>query len=436
MHWSRRIGSVLAAAIATAALGAPVAAAAAPVVREVVLDRAIDPVTARFVVGQLRAAEQRGDAAVIIRIDTPGGLDTSMREILRAELAAKIPVITYVAPNGARSASAGVFVMMASDLAAMAPQTNIGSSTPVAAGADLPAGDLKRKIVNDAVARIRVLADQHGRNADWAEKAVREAANVGAAEALKLGVIEIVANDEADLLRQAEGRTTKPKGLTLSLAGARIETHTLPLHLQILDLLIDPNLISIMFLAGLALIAFEVAHPGVIIPGVAGGLLVTLSLFGISVLPFTWAGLLLLLAGAALMVAEVNVGHGALGATGVLAFAAGAFLLFDNDQEGLAVSIPLVVGTAIVLGSGFVFIISRTSKVRRLPAATGVETLVGRRAEVREALDPAGLVFVQGALWAAVSDGPPVAVGDGVVIERREGLTLHVQPAPLEEARS
>jgi membrane-bound serine protease (ClpP class) len=435
MHWSRRIGSVLAAVIATAAIGVP-ANAATPIVREVVLDRAIDPVTARFVVGQINAAAERGDAAVVIRIDTPGGLDTSMREIIRAELAAKFPVLTFVAPDGARSASAGVFVMMASDLAGMSPQTNLGSSTPVAAGADLPNGDLKRKIVNDAVARIRVLAESHGRNADWAERAVRDAANITAAEALKLHVIEVVAKDTPDLLRQAQGRTVKPKGLTLSFTGARIETHTLPLHLQILDVLIDPNLISIMFLAGLALIAFEVAHPGTIIPGVSGALLLTLSLFGISILPFTWAGLLLLLAGAALMVAEANVGHGALGATGVLAFAAGAFLLFDTDQEGLGVSIPLVVGTALVLGSGFVFIVSRTVKVRKLPAATGASTLVGRHAEVREALDPEGLVFVRGELWAAVSDEAPVPVGTGVVIERLEGLTLHVHPAPLEEVRS
>ena len=435
MHWSRRIGSVLAALIAFAALGVPIAAAE-PVVREVVLDRAIDPVTARFVTGQLDAAAERGDAAVVIRIDTPGGLDSSMREIIQAELATKFPVLTFVAPNGARSASAGVFIMMGSDLAAMAPQTNIGSSTPVAAGADIPEGDLKKKIVNDAVARIRVLAQTHGRNVQWAESAVRDAANITAAEALKLGVIEIIATDTPDLLRQADGRTTKPKGITLDLAGLPIETHTLPLHLQILDVLIDPNLIGLLFLGGLILIAFEVAHPGVIVPGFLGGVMVVLALFGISVVPFSWTGLLLLLLGAGLMVAELHVGHGALGLTGVALFALGAFLLFDSDQEGLQVSIPLIVTTAVVLGVGFMFIISRTSKVRRLPAATGLATLVGRIGEVRETLDPEGLVFVHGELWAAVSDGPPVPVGEGVVIERLEGFTLHVQPAPLEEVRS
>jgi membrane-bound serine protease (ClpP class) len=164
--------------------------------------------------------------------------------------------------------------------------------------------------------------------------------------------------------------------------------------------------------------------------------MVVLALLGISVVPFTWAGLLLLLLGAGLMVAELHVGHGALGATGVVLFALGSFLLFDNDQEGVGVSVPLIVGTAIVLGSGFVFLISRTSKVRRLPAATGLQALIGRRGQVREALDPQGLVFVHGELWAAVSDGAPVPVGEDVVIERLEGFTLHVQPAPLEEVRS
>jgi membrane-bound serine protease (ClpP class) len=433
MRRGRRNGSFLVAFLAILALGAPIATAA-PVVREVVLDRDIDPVTARFVVGQIKAANKAGDAAVLLRIDTPGGLDTSMRQIDAAELASKVPVITYVAPDGARAASAGLFVVQASDLAGMAPQTNIGSSTPVGLGQDLPNGDLKNKIVNDAAARIRALATTHGRNADWAEKAVRQAANATAQEALDLHVIEIVANDTQELLRQADGRVTKPKGITLDLAGAKVETHTLPLHLQILDVLIDPNLISLLFLGGLILIAFEVAHPGMIFPGFAGATMLVLALFGISVLPFTWAGLLLLVTGAGLMLAEVHVGHGLLGAVGVVLFAAGAYLLFDNDQEGLQVSLPFVVGLALLLGTGFVFLISRTQAVRREPVATGTSTLIGRRAEVREALDPEGLVFVHGELWSAVSAGEPIAAGEGVVIERLEGLTLYVHPAPMEES--
>jgi membrane-bound serine protease (ClpP class) len=432
MRRGRRNGSFLVAFLAILAVGAPVASAA-PVVREVVLDRDIDPVTARFVVGQIKAANAAGDAAVLLRIDTPGGLDSSMRQINTAELASKVPVITYVAPNGARAASAGLFVVQASDLAGMAPQTNIGSSTPVGLGQDLPKGDLKNKIVNDAAARIRALATTHGRNADWAEKAVREAANATAQEALDLHVIELIANDTTDLLRQANGRVTKPKGITLDLTGATVETHTLPLHLQILDVLIDPNLISILFLGGLILLGFEVAHPGMIFPGFAGATMLILALFGLSVVPFTWAGLLLLVTGAGLMLAEVHVGHGLLGAVGVALFAAGAFLLFDNDQEGLRISLPLVVGMALLLGTGFVFLISRTHAVRRQPVATGASALIGRRGEAREALDPQGLVFVHGELWTAISDGAPIAAGEDVVVERLDGLTLHVHPAPMEE---
>src|SRR4051794_3393905 len=431
MRRRRPIGSLLIAIFALSALGVPAAGAAAPAVREVVLNGDIDPVTARFVVGQIHAADDAADAAVLLRIDTPGGLDESMRQINQAELASKVPVIAYVAPDGARAASAGVFVVQASDLAAMAPQTNIGSSTPVGLGQDLPNGVLKRKIINDASARIRVLASSHGRNATWAEQAVRHAANITADEALKLGVIEIIATDTQDLLRQADGRITKPKGITLQLDGAKVETHTLPLHLRILDVLINPNLISLLFLGGLILIAFEVAHPGAILPGFGGATMLVLALFGLSVLPFTWTGLLLLLGGAALMLAEVHVGHGALGAIGVAMFVVGAYLLFDTTQEGAQVSLPLVVGIALVLGTGFVFLISRTQAVRRQPVATGVTALIGRHGEVRETLDPAGMVFVHGELWSAVSDGAPIAAGEGVVVERLEGLTLHVQPAPM-----
>ena len=263
---------------------------------------------------------------------------------------------------------------------------------------------------------------------------MREAANATAAEALQLHVVEIVATDTQDLLRQANGRTTIPKGIKIDVTDAKVETHTLPLHLQILDVLIDPNLISLLFLGGLILIAFEVAHPGMIFPGFAGATMLVLALFGISVVPFTWTGLLLLLVGVGLMLAEVHVGHGLLGAVGVVLFAAGAFLLFDNDQEGLQVSLPLVVGIALLLGTGFVFLISRTRAVRHQPPATGATALVGRRGEVRQALDPAGLVFVHGELWSAVSDGEPIQAGEDIVVERLEGITLHVQPAPMEES--
>jgi membrane-bound serine protease (ClpP class) len=430
MSRSSRIGAILLAAISVAGIAAP-GAIGAPVVREVVLDRSIDPVTARFVVNEIEAAAGRGDAAVVLRIDTPGGLDRSMREINAAELAAPIPVVVFVAPDGARAASAGVFVLMASDLAAMAPQTNLGSSTPVAGGRDIADGDLKRKIVNDAAARVRTLAVEHGRNGAWAERAVREAANATAREALDLGVIELVATDLTDLLRQVDGRTTVPKGLTIEVTGAVVETRTLPLHLAVLDVLIDPNLLALLLFGGLALIAFEVAHPGGFVPGAAGGAMVIVALLGISVLPFTWAGLLLLGLGMALVVAETVVGHGALGLTGIAAFAGGALLLFDDEE--VAVWTPGIVVTAVALAAGLLAVIARTAKVRHLPAATGNATLIGLRAEVREALDPDGLVFLRGELWTAISATTVIPAGQPVIVDRVEGLTLHVHPAPTEE---
>ncbi len=430
MHRGSWIGLILLAAMTLAGAATP-PAAAAPVVRVVVLDRAIDPVSARFVVGQIEAAARRDDAAVVLRIDTPGGSDRSLREINAAQLAVDIPVIAFVSPDGARAASAGVFVLMASDVAAMAPQTNVGSSTPVAGGGDIGEGDLKRKIVNDAAARIRTMAAEHGRNADWAERAVREAANATAREALTLGVIEIVATDLGDLLRQVDGRRTIPKGQLIEVTGATVDTHELPVHLAILAVLIDPNLIALLLIGGLALIAFEIVHPGGVVPGAAGAGMVIVALFGISVLPFTWAGILLLAAGMALVVGEAFVGHGALGAAGVAALAIGAILLFDD--ETYAVWKPGVIAAALLLGGGLLFAIRRTAQVRHLPAATGTTTLIGLRGEARESLDPDGLVFLRGELWSAVTDAAAIPAGSDVIVDRIEGLTLHVHPAAPEE---
>jgi membrane-bound serine protease (ClpP class) len=411
-----------------ATLAAAPAAASAGTVREVVLDRDIDPVTAQFVVDQIHAAASAHDEAVVLRIDTPGGDDTSMRKITQAELNSPVPVIGWVAPEGARAASAGVFVMMATDLAAMSPQTNIGSSTPVTIGGDIPAGDLKNKIINDAVAQIRATATAHGRNADWAEQAVRKAVNVPASEALKLGVIEIIAPTMDSLLRQADGRTTKPKGIVLHTAGAQVETHTLPLTLRILDTIIDPNILYLLFLGGLALIAFEVLHPGVFVPGITGGIMLLLALFGLSIVPFSWTGLLLLLAGVGMIVAETHFGHGILGILGSICIVAGGLLLFSTSgQAGVSLPVALVIG--VLVGGSFLFIVSRTTRARRSPVKTGVQTLIGQRAEVRERLDPVGLVFLQGALWQATTDGPPVPEGGEVVVDGIDGLVVHVHPA-------
>ena len=287
------------------------------------------------------------------------------------------------------------------------------------------------------MARIRVLATTHGRNADWAEKAVREAANISAAEALELGVIEIIATDTPDLLRQAEGRTVEPKGLTLSFEGATIETHTLPLHLQILDVLIDPNLISIMFLAGLALIAFEVASPGAIFPGAAGGLLLVLSLFGISVLPFTWVGLLLLLLGAGLLIAEINVGHGALGAVGVVAFAVGALPAVRLGPGGPADLDPARGRhRAGALRGLRVHHLAHGQGRGNCPSPPVSRRSSGATARCARRSIPRVSCSSTASSGRPSRTANPYPSATGVVVERLEGFTLHVHPAPLEEVRS
>ena len=371
---------------------------------------------------------------MLLRIDTPGGLDTSMREIDAAELASKVPVITYVAPDGARSASAGVFVVRP-PISPAWHRRPTSARRPRSGRADLPAGDLKNKIVNDAAARIRALATTHERNADWAEKAVREAANATAAEALQLHVVEIVATDTQDLLRQANGRTTIPKGIKIDLTDAKVETHTLPLHLQILDVLIDPNLISLLFLGGLILIAFEVAHPGMIFPGFAGGMMLVLALFGISVVPFTWTGLLLLLVGAGLMLAEVHVGT-ACSARSAWCCSRPARSCYSTTTRRASRSRSRSWSESRSCSApGFVFLISRTRAVRQPAAGHRASTRwsAGAARCARRSTRPASCSSTA-SCGRAVSDGEPIQAGEDVVVERLEGITLHVQPAPMEES--
>jgi membrane-bound serine protease (ClpP class) len=354
-----------------------------------------------------------------------------MRSIIRHMLGARrLPVVVWVAPDGARAGSAGVFITMASDVAAMAPQTNIGSSTPISGtGGDLPA-DERRKIVNDAAAYIEALARSHGRNAAWARQAVTVAANVPADEALRIHVVDLIAPDLPSLLRAIDGRRVAAKGnLTIHVAGARVTTSGLPLHLRILETLIDPNVIFLLFAGGIALIAFEIFHPGVVLPGVLGGTMLVLSLFGLSIVPFHWAGLLLLVIGMAMIVGEAHAGHGALGAVGVVSLVIGALLLFDTAGTPWHISIPLVAGVGLALGSFFMFAVSRVVAARHQPPQLTIDRLVGSRAEVREPLDPEGLVYVDGALWQATTDDGHADRGATVVIDRVDGLRLHVHAA-------
>jgi membrane-bound serine protease (ClpP class) len=397
----------------------------------------INPVTEDYLNGSIDRANDQGYNAVVILMDTPGGLDSSMRNIIKRMLSSKVPVIIYVYPRGSRDASAGVFITMAADVAAMAPETNIGSSTPIStSGGNIPS-DLKRKVINDAVAYIRSLASEHGRNADWAEKAVRVAANLPAREALSMNVVDYVEPSLPALLNRIDGTRVKPKGVVLHTANAQIDTVRMSLWKRILDTIIDPNIIVLLLSVGTLGIVVELFHPGLIFPGTVGGISLIVGLFGLQVLPISAAGVLLMLLAAAFFGAEPFVmSHGALALAGATCFVLGSLLLFDPAGPSYQVSLPVVLTIAGTFALFVTFAVTKIVQARRRRPVTGQEELVGQVGVVRKALDPAGLVFVHGELWQARSEDEPIESGTPVIVAGiGEGLVLEVRraeaPAPV-----
>jgi membrane-bound serine protease (ClpP class) len=391
----------------------------------------INPVTQDYLTGAIDQAEREGYDAVVILMDTPGGLDSSMREIIKKELESTVPVVVYVYPPGSRDASAGVFITLAADVAAMAPQTNIGSSTPIStSGGDIPK-DLRRKVINDAVAYIRGIASEHGRNADWAEKAVRVASNLPARDALEMNVIDVIAPDLPTLLDDIDGMRTQPKGLVLHTAGAEVTTIQMSFWKRILDTIVDPNIIVMLLSVGVLGITVELFNPGLIFPGTVGAVSLIVGLFGLQVLPVSAAGVLLMLLAAAFFAAEPFVtSHGALALAGATCFVIGSLMLFDPAGPHYQVSlwVSLAIAGTFVLFTAVA--VTKIVQARRRRPTTGKEELVGQTGVVRRALDPSGLVFVHGELWQARSDGDTIAVGEAVVVEGLEdGLVLQVRRA-------
>jgi membrane-bound serine protease (ClpP class) len=402
----------------------------------------ISPATAAWVDQALDEAADQDAAVAIIRLDTPGGLDSSLRDIVKDILAAPLPVIVYVSPNGARAASAGVYITEAADVAAMAPQTNIGSATPISIG---PGGEsdvskvLGRKITNDAAAYVRALAAGHGRNPDLAERMVRKAVNVTAEEAKAAGLIDVIAPSEPALLNKLDGfRVRGPKAQVLHTADLRIESHDMSLQYEILQILVNPTIAFLLLSVGLIGLSIEIFSPGLIAPGVLGLISFLLGLYGTAQLPVTAAGVLLLGLAMALFIAEAHFStHGILGAGGVLSLVLSGLLLF-NTNEGFGVSVPIVIASGIVLGGFLAFIIQRAVQARREPVRTGHEELVGALAEVRVPPAPEGQVFTQGALWRArvTAGAGELRAGDKVRVESVDGLTLLVRPEPRAESES
>jgi membrane-bound serine protease (ClpP class) len=393
----------------------------------------IDPATDRWVGQALDDAEQAEALLAIVRLDTPGGLDSSMRSIVKEIVAAPMPVVVYVSPNGARAASAGLFVTQAADVAAMAPQTNIGSATPVQIGPGEEDEVLGRKVRNDAAAYVRALAEGHGRNPDLAERMVRSAANVTAGRARDAGLIDVVAESERELLKQLDGFEVQgPKAQALDTRGLRIERHEMPFHLEALQLLVNPTIASLLLLAGLAGVAIEIFSPGGIAPGVLGAIALILGLYGTAQLPVTAAGVVLLLLALGLFAAETQVPSGGLLAGGaVIALVAGVLMLYDTDSEAFEVSIPAAVAAGVLLGAFTLFAMSKGLAARHSRVHGGGDELIGRPGVVRAELNPMGQVFVQGALWRARTADPRIrlAAGRRVSVEAVDGLTLTVRPS-------
>lgn len=392
----------------------------------------VNPVTSSYLDHQLDRAQKNGYSAAVIILDTPGGLSESMRTIVKNELRSKIPVIVYVSPPGARAASAGVWIGMAADELAMAPTTNIGSSTPINGNGTNLDSDLRRKVLNDAAASLRGLAKFHGRNQLWADLAVRKGSNLSADEALRRHVIDDIAPNLPALLTKIDGRKTVGKNFVLHTAGAEIVEAHPGFFTRLLNALIDPNLIPLLFLAGIAGIGFEIFHPGVVLPGALGAVSLLTALFGFAVLPISWAGLALLLLGAALLVADAHVvSHGTLTVSGLISLVVGSLMLFHNAPAPYNdVNAPLLVVFAVLLGSLWVFALTKAVQVRRSPLAAGPETMVGEVGEARRD----DLVFVHGELWRArPTSGEALRPGQRVrVAGVGPELVLEVEPLPAE----
>jgi membrane-bound serine protease (ClpP class) len=391
----------------------------------------IDPASERWLGQALEEAQERGAEVVVIRLDTLGGLDTSMRSMVKDIVAAPMPVVVYVSPSGARAASAGLFITQAADVAAMAPQTNIGSATPVQIGPGDEDEVLGRKVRNDAAAYVRALAEGHRRNPDLAERMVRDAANVTAERAREERLVDVVAEGERELLRKLDGFEVRgPKAQTLDTDGLRIERHAMPFHLEALRLLVNPSVASLLLVAGLLGLAVELFSPGAIAPGVLGAIALVLGLYGTAQLPVTAAGVLLLLLALGLLAAETQVPSGGLlGGAGIVALIAGMLLLYDTDSEAFKVSVPAAIAAGALLGGFTLFAISKGLAARRPRARGGADELLGETGVVRAELHPVGQVFLHGALWRARSADPDKSPAKGarVQVEAVDGLTLTVR---------
>ncbi len=418
---------------------------------QLTIEDVIGPATDDYIERALTSAVQEQAKLVVIRMDTPGGLDTAMRGIIKNITNSAIPVATFVAPTGARAASAGTYILYASHIAAMAPGTNLGAATPVQIGGmptpgktdkekeketkdrstqPAPADAKTRKVINDAVAYIRGLAELHGRNQDWAEKAVREAASLQASEALKLNVIDIIADSVPDLLNKLEGREILVLGekRTLHTAGLPVKQIEPDWRSRLLSVITNPNIAYILMLIGIYGLIFEFSNPGAIVPGTIGAIALLLALYSFQLLPINYAGVALILLGVALMVGEAfQPSFGMLGIGGTIAFVIGSIILMDTDTPGFGIDISVILTFAATSVLIFIFVIGMAIKARQRPVVSGMEELIGGEAIADNDFDRQGTVTIHSEHWNAVTE-QPLHKGQTVKVIDINGLILHVKP--------
>ena len=401
-----------------------------PVFNVITVNAAITPAVATYIIKSIDQAYAEGSTGLIILLDTPGGLDLAMRDIIKELLGSRIPVIVFVYPSGARAASAGVMITMASNIAAMAPGTNIGAAHPVAIGMGGKMDEtMAEKVVNDAVAYSKGIAKKRGRNSKWVELAIRKSESVTAEEALKLNVIDFVANDVSQLLAKIDGKTVLlPSGeVQLNTKGAIINEKKMGLRERILTALSDPNIAYLLLMIGLAGLYFEFAHPGAILPGVIGGISLILAFFALQTLPVNFAGVLLIIFGIILFIAEIKiVSHGMLTVAGVISLVLGSLMLFESPIPALRVSLKVMIPTIVIVTLFFVAIIGLAVKAQMRKPATGVEGMIGKKGDAITSVHEDGKVFIKGEHWNAYSKDM-IEEGEKIKVVGMKGLRLEVE---------
>ena len=393
------------------------------------INDAITPAIADFIKRGIEQSVKDKAECLVIQMDTPGGLDLSMRDIIKEMMNAEIPIVVYVAPSGARAASAGVFITLASDIAAMAPGTNIGAAHPVAVGGGKMDRTMAEKVVNDAVAYIESIAAKRGRNVKWAAKAVRESVSITETEALKIKIIDLIAKDVDDLLAKIDGKTIEKSRRTLKLATKGLKTNRVEMGFResFLATLSNPNIAYILMMIGMAGLYFELSNPGAVFPGVIGGICLILAFFAFRTLPVNYAGVLLILLGVFLFIAEIKIAsYGLLSVGGIISLALGSIMLFDSPLPFLRASLTVIIPTVLVAAGFFIFAVTMTVKAHRAKPATGREGLIGELGTATTRIAPEGKVFVHGEFWNAYADGI-IEEGQKIRVVKAEGLRVKVE---------